>query len=194
MPVQQSMRGKVLADFADDVVRLSKINLGKTYTAKNSRGKSYKKRIDNSGKLRNSIKAKVKQRNDKNGMFEKANIVWSMLDYGLTVDRGRKAGEGIPSEPLIDWIKSKPLRIRDLDSGRFKTFKTDKQRNTAIKGLAYVISRNAKANGIAPTNFFTDVFNSKKNKYFNEIHEDIAQDQIDYINTQLDKISNGTST
>ena len=188
------MRGKVLADFADDVVRLSKINLGKTYTAKNSRGKSYKKRIDNSGNLRNSIKAKVKQRNDKTGRFEKANIVWSMLDYGLTVDRGRKAGKGIPSEPLIDWIKSKPLRIRDLDSGKFKTFKTSEQRDTAIKGLAYVISRNAKENGIAPTNFFTDVFNSNKNKYFNEIHEDIAQDQIDYINTQLDKISNGTST
>ena len=75
MAQKQSMRAKVLADFADNVVRLSKINLGKTYTATNARGKKYKKRIDNSGNLRNSIEAKVKQRNDENGRFEKANIV-----------------------------------------------------------------------------------------------------------------------
>jgi hypothetical protein len=189
MPVQQSMRGKVLADFADNVVRLSKINLGKTYTAKNSRGKSYKKRIDNSGNLRNSIKAKVKQRDDKTGRFEKANIVWSMLDYGLTVDKGRKAGKGIPMQPLIDWINKKPLKIRDLETGSFI-----KKTASRVRGLAYVISRNAKENGIAPTNFFTDAFESQQEKYYNDIQEAIAQDQINYIDTQLDTISNGTST
>ena len=190
MPVKQSMRGKVLADFADNVVRLSKINLGKTYTAKNSRGKSYKKRIDNSGNLRNSIKAKVKQRNDKNGMFEKANIVCSMLDYGLTVDKGRKAGKGIPMQPLIDWINKKPLKIRDLETGSFI-----KKTASRVRGLAYVISRNAKENGIAPTNFFTNAYESQEELLFESLQDRIADDQIDYIGTQLDIISsNGTST
>jgi len=191
MPVQQSMRGKVLADFADNVVRLSKINLGKTYTAKNSRGKSYKKRIDNSGNLRNSIKAKVKQRNDKTGRFEKANIVWSMLDYGLTVDKGQPAGKNTSEEgqkAIEKWIRSKPLRIRDLETGKFL-----KMTESRVKGLAYVISRSHKRDGIKPTNFFTNAFESQQEKYYNDIQEAIAQDQIDYIDTQLDTISNAST-
>jgi len=72
-------RDKALADFADNVVRLAKINIGKTYTAKNSRGKSYKKRIDNSGKLRNSITSELKTRTE-DGRFSKGFIIFKMLE------------------------------------------------------------------------------------------------------------------
>lgn len=180
-------RDKVLADFADNVVRLAKINIGKTYTAKNSRGKSYKKRIDNSGKLRNSITSELKTRTE-DGRFSKGYIIFKMLEYGLNVDKGRRAGKGVPPQALIDWIKKKPLRIRDLETGSFV-----KQTESRVKGLAYVINRKIKKYGIPATNFFTDAYESKEDKFMAEMQEAIAQDNTQYISTQIDTI-NATST
>ena len=180
-------RDKVLADFADNVVRLAKINIGKTYTAKNSRGKSYKKRIDNSGKLRNSITSELKTRTE-DGRFSKGYIIFKMLEYGLNVDKGRRAGKGVPPQALIDWIKKKPLRIRDLETGSFV-----KQTESRVKGLAYVINRKIKKYGIPATNFFTDAYESQEDKFMAEMQEAIAQDNTQYISTQIDTI-NANST
>jgi len=180
-------RDKALADFADNVVRLAKINIGKTYTAKNARGKSYKKRIDNSGKLRNSITSELKTRTE-DGRFSKGFIIFKMLEYGLNVDKGRRAGKGVPPQVLIDWIKKKPLRIRDLETGSFV-----KQTESRVKGLAYVINRKIKKFGIPATNFFTDAYESQEQKFIPKMHEAIAQDNAQYISTQIDTI-NANST
>ena len=180
-------RDKALADFADNVVRLAKINIGKTYTAKNSRGKSYKKRIDSSGKLRNSITSELKTRTE-DGRFSKGFIIFKMLEYGLNVDKGRRAGKGVPPQALIDWIKKKPLRIRDLQTGSFV-----KQTESRVKGLAYVINRKIKKYGIPATNFFTDAYESQEDKFMAEMQEAIAQDNLEYISTQIDTI-NANST
>jgi hypothetical protein len=180
-------RDKALADFADNVVRLAKINIGKTYTAKNSRGKSYKKRIDNSGKLRNSITSELKTRTE-DGRFSKGYIIFKMLEYGLNVDKGRRAGKGVPPQVLIDWIKKKPLRIRDLETGSFV-----KQTESRVKGLAYVINRKIKKYGIPATNFFTDAYESQEDKFMAEMQEAIAQDNLEYISTKIDTI-NANST
>lgn len=180
-------RDKALADFADNVVRLAKINIGKTYTAKNARGKSYKKRIDNSGKLRNSITSELKTRTE-DGRFSKGFIIFKMLEYGLNVDKGRRAGKGVPPQVLIDWIKKKPLRIRDLETGSFV-----KQTESRVKGLAYVINRKIKKFGIPATNFFTDAYESQETKFIAEMQEAIAQDNAQYISTQID-IINANST
>ena len=180
-------RDKALADFADNVVRLAKINIGKTYTAKNSRGKSYKKRIDNSGKLRNSITSELKTRTE-DGRFSKGYIIFKMLEYGLNVDKGRRAGKGVPPQVLIDWIKKKPLRIRDLQTGSFV-----KQTESRVKGLAYVINRKIKKYGIPATNFFTDAYESQEDKFVAEMQEAIAQDNLEYISTKIDTI-NANST
>ena len=180
-------RDKALADFADNVVRLAKINIGKTYTAKNSRGKSYKKRIDSSGKLRNSITSELKTRTE-DGRFSKGYIIFKMLEYGLNVDKGRRAGKGVPPQVLIDWIKKKPLRIRDLETGSFV-----KQTESRVKGLAYVINRKIKKYGIPATNFFTDAYESQEDKFMAEMQEAIAQDNLEYISTKIDTI-NANST
>lgn len=180
-------RDKALADFADNVVRLAKINIGKTYTAKNSRGKSYKKRIDNSGKLRNSITSELKTRTE-DGRFSKGFIIFKMLEYGLNVDKGRRAGKGVPPQVLIDWIKKKPLRIRDLETGSFV-----KQTESRVKGLAYVINRKIKKYGIPATNFFTDAYESQEDKFMAEMQEAIAKDNLEYISTKIDTI-NANST
>ena len=181
-------RDKVLADFADNVVRLAKINVGKTYTAKNSRGKSYKKRIDASGNLRKSITSELKTKT-KDGRFSKGFIIFKMLEYGFNVDKGRKAGTGVSREgqqSIMKWIRKKPLKMRDTREGKKGQFL--KMTESREKGLAFVISRNIKKRGLKPTNFFTDAYESQEEKLFSQLQEAIAQDNIDYIESQIDTI------
>ena len=187
----KGIRDEVLKDFADKVVQKAQLNLGvvKSYRSK-ATGKTYRKRLDASKRLRNSLASEVKVR-AKDGRFVKGFVSFKMLDYGQVVDKGRKAGKGISEagqKSVIEWIKKKPLKLRDAD-GKFV-----KLTDARLKGMAYVISRNMKKYGKEPTNFFTDAYNSQEESLFEAMQEAIAQDQIDYIDTQLDTISNGTST
>jgi hypothetical protein len=179
----KGFRDIVLQDFADNVVRLTKINLGKTYTAKNSKGKTYKKRIDSFKRLRDSVEADLKVRTE-DGRFSKGFVVFQMLEYGIYVDKGRKKGKGIPSKPLIDWINKKPVRLRDYKTGSFI-----KKTDARVESLAFLISRNAKKHGIEPTNFFKDAYESQEEKFYQQLQEAVAQDNIDYISQRLDLIS-----
>jgi len=154
----------ILDAFGQDVVRLSQINVGSYRRAVNSRGKSYRKRIDNSGALRNSIGYQLDMRGE-DGRFIAGRVTFSMLDYGKYVDAGRKKGKGIPVKPLMAWIKKKPLKIRDLETGAFV-----KATDARVKSLAFLISRKAKEKGIKPTNFFSDPFNEK----FETLGKDLA--------------------
>tara|TARA_R110000803_G_scaffold49664_2_gene103321 strand:- start:428 stop:1021 length:594 start_codon:yes stop_codon:yes gene_type:complete len=183
----------ILQDFADNVVRLSKINLGKTYTAKNSRGKSYKKRIDNTGNLRKSVNYKLETR-DEDGRFSKGTLAFTMLDYGIEVDEGREPGSEVDISALVSWIKSKPLRLRDLKTGKYRTFKNSKQRNSAINGVAYLISRNIKNNGLAPTNFFTNPFKDNQGKAWEAMQALTADQTVDNISFKIDLINARNST
>ena len=187
----KGIRDEVLKDFADNVIEKAQLNLGvvKSYRSK-ATGKTYRKRLDASKRLRNSLASKVKVRAE-DGRFVKGFVTFKMLDYGQVVDKGRKAGKGISEagqKSVIEWIKKKPLKLRDAD-GKFV-----KLTDARLKGMAYVISRNMKKYGKEPTNFFTDAYNSQEESLFEAMQEAIAQDQIDYIDTQLDTISNGTST
>ena len=187
----KGIRDEVLKDFADKVIEKAQLNLGvvKSYRSK-ATGKTYRKRLDASKRLRNSLASELKVRAE-DGRFVKGFVTFKMLDYGEVVDKGRKAGKGISKagqKSVIEWIKKKPLKLRDAD-GKFV-----KLTDARLKGMAYVISRNMKKYGKEPTNFFTDAYNSQEESLFEAMQEAIAQDQIDYIDTQLDTISNGTST
>jgi len=187
----KGIRDEVLKDFADKVIEKAQLNLGvvKSYRSK-ATGKTYRKRLDASKRLRNSLASELKVR-AKDGRFVKGFVSFEMLDYGQVVDKGRKAGKGISragQKSVIEWIKKKPLKLRDAD-GKFV-----KLTDARLKGMAYVISRNMKKYGKEPTNFFTDAYNSQEESLFEAMQDRIADDQIDYIGTQLDIISNGTST
>ena len=188
----KGIRDEVLKDFADKVIEKAQLNLGvvKSYRSK-ATGKTYRKRLDASKRLRNSLASELKVR-AKDGRFVKGFVSFEMLDYGQVVDKGRKAGKGISEagqKSVIEWIKKKPLKLRDAD-GKFV-----KLTDARLKGMAYVISRNMKKYGKEPTNFFTDAYTSQEELLFEAMQDRIADDQIDYIGTQLDIISsNGTST
>lgn len=175
---------EIMDAFGARVVKLARINLGRTFTAKRSNGKSFRKRIDSSGTLRKSLGYEVKTRAE-DGRFISGRLEFEMAEYGKWVDQGRKRGKGIPSKPLEKWIKKKPIKIRDLETGSFV-----KQTNARVKSLAFLISRNAKRNGIKPTNFISDPFNEELPVFAQQLAEALGDDYTAAIANSIDDGSN----
>jgi len=147
----------VLDEFGERVTKLARINVGATRTVNGKRRK-----IDNSGKLRNSIRYNVSV-SKKQSSFE---FDISMEDYGENVDKGRKPGKGIPVNESLKWIKSKPIRIRDLKTKSFV-----KATESRVNSLAFLINRKIKEKGIAATNFLSDPFS----KEFKDLPDDVIE-------------------
>ena len=73
---------------------------------------------------------------------------WKYVEYG------RRAGAKAPPPSAIrNWVKRKPLRIRDLSTGRYIS-KNEKNINSA----AYLIGRKISEKGIPPRFFWRDAF------------------------------------
>jgi hypothetical protein len=178
-------RDAILQDFADSVVTLAKVNVGASRTVKSrATGKSYRTKIDASGQLKDSIKSTLKVRAE-DGRFVKGYLSFEMLEYGIYVDKGRKPGKGVSrsgQKKLAEWINKKPLQLRDKDG------KYVRRTDARVKSMVYVISRNLKKYGKAPTNFFTDAYEKKEKDLFPELNEMVAQENVDYISSQLDLI------
>lgn len=165
----------ILNNFGENVTRLAKINIGATRVVNGKR-----RRIDNSGKLRNSI--------DYNLLVSKNETSFEfsieMEDYGEWVDKGRKPGKGIPPRELFKWIKSKPIRVRDLETRSFV-----KQTESRIKSLAFLINRKIKKEGIAATNFLSEPFQKEFKDLPRELQEAFALDVEEFIEFSLDELN-----
>lgn len=172
---------EIMDAFGARVVKLARINLGRTFTAKRSNGKSFRKRIDSSGTLRKSLGYEVKTRAE-DGRFISGRLEFEMAEYGKWVDQGRKRGKGIPSKPLEKWFKDKPIRFKDLKTGKYVE-KTEAR----INSLAFLISRNAKRKGIKPTNFISDPFNEELPVFAQQLAEALGDD---YMNGIANRIGN----
>jgi len=153
---------KALNTFGERVVRLSKINLGVM-------------KKDNTGALRKSLSYDL-------NVFRSGNFSFSfdMEEYAGNVDRGRKAGKGIPVNVLDKWIKTKPVRLRDLETGKFL-----KQTPSRMKSLSYLINRKIKNKGIEPTHFFSEPFEEEFKKLPDILVKSFALDVESYLEQQL---------
>ncbi len=163
---------EILDEFGERVTRLAKINIGATRTVK---GK--KRRIDNSGRLRESLGYGVEVFKNSFGFHIE------MEKYGEFVDKGRKPGKGIPPAELMKWIKSKPIRLRDLKTGSFI-----KETPSRLNSLAFLINRKIKRHGIAATNFLSDPFSAEFKKLPDELIEAFGLDVDSFIEIALSNI------
>ena len=127
------------------------------------------KKINYTGKLDDSLAYDVDV--TKNAL----NLDFLMEDYGVVVDKGRKAGKGAPPDKILEWVLKKPVRIRD-SKGRF-TNATMKQK----EALAFVINRKIKEKGIKPTNFFTGQFNKYFEKLPNQLQKAYGLDVENFL-------------
>ena len=187
----QGKGDEILDAFGSRVLDLARINLGRTYTAKRSNGRSYRKRIDASGNLRKSLGYDVLTRGE-DGRFISGRLEFSMLDYGRYVDAGRKPGKGVPfnksnpsASPLGKWIKKKPLRIRDLETGSFV-----KATDARVNSLIYLINRKIKKHGIEPTNFISEPLENELPKFSDQLTEALGDDYTNAVANSLDDGSN----
>ena len=152
----------ILENFGERVVRLSKINLA-----------TLKK--NNSGSLQKSIGFEM-------DVFRSGNFSFAFMmeEYGGNVDKGRKAGKGIPINVLDEWIRTKPVRLRDLKTGAFL------QKTPArMKSLSYLINRKIKEEGIKASNFFSEPFEQEFRKLPEQLVESFALDVESYLEQQL---------
>lgn len=140
-----------------EVVRKSKRNLSTKKRRRVASGKQVTSKIDNTGELSGSMKYKL----------SRGTLTFEMVDYGEYVDEGRKPGKYAPPQVIEEWVKSKPVRLRDK-KGRFM-----RQTPKAMQSLAFLINRGIHDYGIRPTKFFSKPFNFEYNKMGKRIPEAI---------------------
>lgn len=154
MTLQENTQA-ALSKFAREVVKQSRANL--TRGKKNVNSKLYKSIGYN---------LKVSKRS--------FSLGFEMEDYGAYQDQGvsgkkRKRNTPFsfkskmpPREPILRWINSKKMRLRDENTGRFK--------KGGQNSLAYLIQRSIYNKGIKPSLFFTTPFV----KHFNNLPKEIV--------------------
>lgn len=156
-------REEILKRFADNVTRLSRINVGSTRVINGKRRK-----IDNSGRLRSSLSYIL------DVSPNSFSLAFLMEEYGKWVDEGRKPGKGIPPQKIEQWVKQKPIRPR-LD-GQFV-----KVTDAKVKSLAFLINRKIKEEGIEPTRFFTEPFEKEFKSFGDDFIESFALDVEEFL-------------
>jgi hypothetical protein len=171
-----------MVGFSKRLIKLLKIEIGRnrqrsyapTKTFPN--GRTISKPIENTGSLRDSLevymsKSKMK-RFAEGGSF---SLGIRGNGYGDKVDEGTKQVPDV--DELVDWIKSKPVRLRDA-RGKFIT-----RSDAAIRTIAGLIRRKIRTYGSEPTNFIGDAIEIAMQQ-INSIAEPIEKDI--YLN--LDEI------
>lgn len=153
-----------LQNYSEELIKLLKIEVGRNRSRSYVSG-TYNSPIDATGKLKESIEAIAKETSKEFSFNIMAN------DYAINVDQGRGQGRYPNIDNLIEWIKAKPIRIRD-SKGRFVT-----ANDYAIRGLAHNISRKVAREGIKPTNFISDAIEDSMVK-LNKLGEAVGQDVL----------------
>jgi len=154
---------QVLNKFGSNVIRLARVNLG---ASKSIEGK--KRVTNNSGALSKSLGYKVLQNRNAKGQFMTGFSLkfTSSVDYAEFIEQGVKGSEStkpsaknspfkfksknLPRGVMMNWIQSKPIRLRDR-AGKFS-----KNKKTAMNSLAFLLGRAIATKGIAPRHYFRD--------------------------------------
>lgn len=167
-----------LDNFSQEIVKLLKIEIGRSRRRRsmNPRGKNVTAPIDSTGELKDSIKSISKEQPSKISY----NI--ESLAYGLTVDKGRKAGKKPPPvKDIAQWIKAKPVKLRDA-KGKFVSMNDKK-----IESLAGVIARSIGFYGTAPTSFISEALEASMGK-LNALGDSVGKDVMENVDDILLKI------
>ena len=77
-----------------------------------------------------------------------------------------------PPDPIMDWLKAKPVRMRDKD-GKFV-----KQTQSRLRSAAYMIGRAIKRNGIPGLRYYTVALETMVPKFRDDLGEALADDLL----------------
>lgn len=176
--------------FGARVVKLARINLG---ASKMIDGK--KRVTDNSGALRNSLGYSIKQKRTQTGQFSSGFDVefTSSVNYAPFMEQGVQGSEStkpsakkspfrfksrnLPQGVMAGWIESKPIRLREMGTGRFS-----KNTDTAKKQLAFVLGRTVATKGLSARHYFKDAVEQAIPQDGGDIAVSMA---LEYINKSI---------
>ena len=164
-------------------VQLAKLELG-TYKPRPSRTSTWngmsptstkikmkKRRAVATGKLQNSIRHDITT-------DDMPSVNMYFEDYGKYVEKGRKAGKGMPPKELKQWIlKGKKLRFFNREKRQFEAMTPSK-----LNTLSFLINRSIKAFGILPNPFMRPAFVRSMTENFEKIEKAFARDMEDDLN------------
>jgi hypothetical protein len=167
---------KAIEDFSQDVVERAQRNLGAYRTVTDRRGRKKKRRADSSGTLRESLGYSIKV--SSGGTKVQFIARGKASDYAAFVEEGVNGtkkkhgspfsfkGKNINQKAILDWMKRKPIRLREFKNGKLGGFK--KRYYTPTRGknkgkevdrlpqAAFLIGRSIAKYGFAPLNYMGD--------------------------------------
>ena len=172
---------KELEIFSKKVVKKAKQLLKVKRTRTNSRGKSYRTKISTSeGTLSKSLIWDL----DKNRGGVKFGAFGAAANYIEYVEDGRRAGKQPPMSDILKWVKIKPLKPRDLKTGKFVTANVK-----TLTNIAYLIARKIGKFGTPASNFYAEAFIEEYNKLDEKVQGKWIKDiefNVDFVMNKLD--------
>lgn len=171
---------KVLKEFAEEVNLAAKRTLGSRRIGKN---RSYGVA---SRSLQKSLEYKI---GDGKVQFGSPLPYAAFIHWGVNGTRKRRGApfsfgsKQPPSQPIIDWMKAKPVRLRD-SSGKFV-----KQTESRLKSAAFLIARSIKRNGIAGLKYYSVALESVVPQYQDKLGEALAKDLLSSLSFKTGNIT-----
>ena len=171
---------KVLKEFAEEVNLAAKRTLGSRRIGKN---RSYGVA---SRSLQKSLEYKI---GDGKVQFGSPLPYAAFIHWGVNGTRKRRGApfsftnKQPPLEPIMQWMKAKPVRLRD-SSGKFV-----KQTESRLKSAAFLIARSIKRNGIAGLKYYSVALESVVPQYQDKLGEALAKDLLSSLSFKTGNIT-----
>lgn len=154
----------------DDIIERAQRNIGATRTIRGKR-----RRRVSTGNLKNSLRYKLKRKNDG------ANVVFdakgSASKYWDVIERGRRPNKKPPPiDAIMDWIKKKPIRLQGKGGGFIKSTPQ------AQRAAAYLIARAIGKRGIEGIHFYEEAIQAAIEDWGTRLEEAMAKDIQEQLN------------
>jgi len=178
MPNEQSAPNffAVVNDMAKRFVELMQSD----YRMKRKVGKNFTNAVA-SGTLEKSLKYRlqIKGQNINVSIYAKGKA----SKYFLAREDGRKPGKQPPVSAILDWMRIKPIKLRDKESGKFK-----KPTEALKKQVAFLIARKIGREGIKGWHAFDYAMENIWDEYEAKIFEAFGKDFGANLDNELNDI------
>lgn len=178
MPNEQSAPNffAVVNDMAKRFVELMQSD----YRMKRKVGKNFTNAVA-SGTLEKSLKYRlqIKGQSVNISIYAKGKA----SKYFLAREDGRKPGKQPPVSAILDWMRIKPIKLRDKESGKFK-----KPTEALKKQVAFLIARKIGREGIKGWHAFDYAYENIWDEYEAKIVEAYGKDFSATIENQIKDI------
>jgi hypothetical protein len=178
MPNEQSAPNffAVVNDMAKRFVELMQSD----YRMKRKVGRNFTNAVA-SGTLEKSLKYRlqIKGQNINVSVYAKGKA----SQYFLARENGRKPGKQPPVDAILEWMRIKPIKLRDKESGKFK-----KPTEALKRQVAFLIARKIGRDGIKGWKAFDYAYENIWDEYESKVVAAYAKDFSATIENQLTDI------